>query len=93
MLVSILRLPIRHWNRAHLKLFRQKEGKTMVEVIELVLYVGICLVVLGLCPGLQVQRNQNGGPFLDALVEVLNKNSSEKVMQRVDSAVRRSTCI
>ena len=63
----------------------------MVAMIELVLYAGICLVVLGLGPGLPVPRSQNNGPFLDALVEVLNKNSSEKVTRRVDSAARRST--
>lgn len=64
----------------------------MVGMIELILFAGVCLVVLGLGPGLPVQRSQRRGAYLDALAEVLNKNSSEKVMQRVDFAAQRSTC-
>ena len=63
----------------------------MVGIIEWILFAGICLIVLGVGPRLSVQRSQNSGRFLDALLEALKKNSSEKVMQRVDSAARRST--
>jgi hypothetical protein len=91
--VSISHGPIRHMNRAYFKALPRKEGKAMAGIIELILFAGICLVVLGLGSGLPIQRSQSGGPFLDALAEALRKNSAEKVMQRVDSAPRRSTCM
>ena len=65
----------------------------MIVMIESILFAGTCLVVLGLSTGLPVQRSQCRVAYLDALAEGLNKNSSEKVMQRVDSAARHSTCV
>ena len=65
----------------------------MVGNIELIVLSGICLIVLVVGPQPAVQKSQNSGAFLDALMAVLSKNSSEKVMQRVDSAARRSTCM
>jgi hypothetical protein len=64
----------------------------MVVLIQLILFVGMCVIVVGVGPSLSGEKSQSGGTFLDALLTMLNKNSSEKVMQRVDSATRRSTC-
>jgi hypothetical protein len=64
----------------------------MVAIIQLILFAGLCVIVVGVGPKLSGEKSQSGGTFLDALLTMLNKNSSEKVMQRVDSAARRSTC-
>ena len=64
----------------------------MVGIIQLILFVGMCVIVVGIGPRLSGENGQSGGTFLDALLTMLNKNSSERVMQRVDSATRRSTC-
>jgi len=64
----------------------------MAGIIQLILFAGMCVVVVGAGPRLSGERSQSGGTFLDALLVMLNKNSAEKVMQRVDSATRRSTC-
>ncbi|MGC1293752.1 MAG: hypothetical protein WA869_01815 [Alloacidobacterium sp.] len=65
----------------------------MAGIIELILFAGICLIVLGAGPKLSVEGSRPGGPFLETLLEALRKNSAEKVMQRVESAARRSTCM
>ena len=64
----------------------------MAGIIQLIVFAGMCVIVVGAGPRLSGEKSQNCGTFLDALLAVLNKNSSEKVMQRVDSAARRSTC-
>jgi hypothetical protein len=61
-------------------------------VIQLILFAGMCVIVVGVGPRVSGEKSRSGGTFLDALLTMLNKNSSEKVMQRVDSATRRSTC-
>ena len=64
----------------------------MAGLIQLILFAGMCVIVVGVGPRLSGEKSQSSGTFLDALLTMLNKNSSERVMQRVDSAARRSTC-
>lgn len=64
----------------------------MAGIIEWILFAGICLIVLGASPKPSVEVSRRGGPFLETLLEALKQNPPEKLMQRVDSAARRSTC-
>jgi hypothetical protein len=60
----------------------------MLAISESVMLVGICLVVFGVGPKLSAENTRS---FLNALAAALDKNLSEKDVERVDSVVVRST--
>lgn len=63
----------------------------MAGISQSIVLVGIFFIVFGVGPGLS-ERKQPSAGFLSTLLARLNKNSSEKVIRRVDSVTARSTC-
>lgn len=70
----------------------QRQVTAMVGLMQSMVLAGIFMVVFGTGPA-RSEKGRKRGVFLSGLVsELSRKYSEEKLMQRVDSAVQRSTC-